>query len=280
MSAATATPLVTAVARAIGGRLDRSPLLVLLDVDGTLAPIAPTPSDARVPDETRQVLGRLSRAPGVTVALVSGRAAEDAWALVGVPGVWAIGNHGLERRDPHGRITADERIRMFEAAIATASRRLEEDLRDVAGAIVENKRWTLSVHYRLVSDTEVTRLIGRAEAVARYLGLRALAGKKIVELRPPVDVHKGTACLAFAMEQGVSRAAGSAFYAGDDRTDEDAFRELREALPDAVTVRIAAPDERDAVASEAELLLESPGELRLLLEWLATRRASAPGGER
>lgn len=276
MSAAPAAPGITEVVRAIGGRLDRSPLLVLLDVDGTLAPISPTPSAARVPDETRQVVARLSRASGVTVALVSGRAAEDAWALVGVPDVWAIGNHGLEVRDPEGGIRPDERAGGFERAIAEAAHRLDEELHEVAGAIVEDKRWTLSVHYRLVGEAHVARLIHRAEAVARDLGLRVLGGKKIVELRPPVDVHKGTACVAFAQTRGVGRHTGSVFYAGDDRTDEDAFRELRAALPETVTVRIVAPEERGAGTSEAELILDSPGELRLLLEWLAARREPAP----
>lgn len=279
MSAAPAAAVVTEVVRAIGGRLDGTPLLVLLDVDGTLAPIAATPSAARVPEETRQVLARLSRGPDVAVALVSGRAADDAWGLVRVPGVWAIGNHGFELRDPHGGITPDERVHHFEGAIAGAARQLGEELRDVAGAIVENKRWTLSVHYRLVSDSEVARLVGRAAAVARDRGLRVLEGKKIVELRPPVDVHKGTACVAFAQSRGASGRAGSVLYAGDDRTDEDAFRELRAALPDVVTVRIATSEERDAGASEAELVLGSPDELRILLEWLATRRESASGRE-
>ena len=280
MSAAPAAPVPTEIVRTIGGRLDRSPLLVLLDVDGTLAPIASTPSAANVPRPTREALVRLTRAPGVTVALVSGRAAEDAWGLVGVPGVWAIGNHGFELRHPEGTITPDERVRDFEGAIADAARRLARELQEVTGSIVENKRWTLSVHYRLVADGDVARLVDRAEATARDLGLRVLGGKKIVELRPPVDVHKGTACLAFAEAIGVRRNAGSAFYAGDDRTDEDAFRELRAALPDTVTVRIAAAEDRDAAPSDAELTLESPADLRVLLEWIAARRDAGAGPQR
>lgn len=260
---------------AIGDRLDRVPMLVLLDVDGTLAPIAPTPDAATVPAGTRSVVGRLAASPGVTVALVSGRAADDAHAVVGIPGVWAIGNHGLEVRDPHGRVTPDPRVREFGPRVADARGRLERELGGIDGLIVENKTWTLSVHYRLVADANVPRVIESAQRVAIDTGLRPMDGKKIVELRPPVEAHKGTACVAFATAMGVSAGVGSVLYAGDDRTDEDAFHELRLAIPGAVTIRIASPEEQRTMHSRAELVLEGPEALRELLAWVADRRDSA-----
>ena len=79
----------------IEARLGGTPLIVMLDVDGTLAPIAPRPEDAAVAPKTRELLERLIASRGVQVVLVSGRAASDALALVGVSGVWTVGNHGF-----------------------------------------------------------------------------------------------------------------------------------------------------------------------------------------
>lgn len=271
----TSTGEARAYGSIIGARLDRSPLCVMLDVDGTLAPIAPTPERATVPAETREVVGRLVHLPHTIVVLVSGRAAADAWKVAGVPGVWVIGNHGFEIRDPGGRLSADERVRGFDDTIARAAARLERDLDDIPGAIVENKRWTLSVHYRLVDESRARALMARAAEVAQQLGLRVLDGKKIVELRPPVEVHKGTACAAFTAQHGITRDRGSALYIGDDRTDEDAFRELRSVLPDTVTIRVASAEDSAGLKSEAELVLTSLHGVRELLSWIAERRTSA-----
>lgn len=260
----------------VGRRLDGSPLAVMLDVDGTLAPIAPTPELAMVPRQTRETLRRLVSLPAVTVALVSGRAASDAWSLSGVEGAWVIGNHGFELRTPDGQLSPVENVRPFEEAIAEATHLLTAAEPVVPGAIVENKRWTMSLHYRLVDPTEVPALLERAHEVARALGLRVTQGKKIVELRPPVDVHKGTATVLLAERLGALEPGASAFYAGDDRTDEDAFRALRARLPDAVTVHIASADEGESSTS-AEYVLRSTEDLRAALDWLVARRSVRNG---
>ena len=259
---------VRAVATALGARLDATPLAMLLDVDGTLAPIAPRPADARVPAATRAVLERLAAAPGVHLALISGRGAEDATVIVGVNRVWAIGNHGMETRTPAGAIEADASARRFEGAVAQAARALEESIADVPGALVENKRWTLSLHYRLADEAKVPALIDRARSIAAGLQLRVTEGKKVVELRPPVSVDKGSAAVALASRLGALEG-GATFFAGDDRTDEDAFRALREASSSAITVRVGP----EGVETNAEFRLESPDDLRALLELIAERRA-------
>jgi len=261
---------------AVDGRLDGSPIAVMLDVDGTLAPIAPRPQDALVPARTREALRRLETLPGVTLALVSGRSAQDAWDVAGVSGAWVIGNHGLELRAPTGEVSTPVDVHAHESAIAAAADRLTSATQDVPGAIVENKRWTLSLHYRLAAPNEHASLIDRAREIADALGLRVTEGKKLVELRPPVDVNKGTATVALAQRVGALRDGGSALYAGDDRTDEDAFDALRARSREAVTIRIATND-RDArpIETHAEFVLASPDELRRALEWMVARRTRA-----
>ena len=255
------------VIRRIGNRLDASPLAVLLDIDGTLAPIAPTPSMAQVPDTTRQTIEGLTELPGVTVAAVSGRAASDAQRVLGIPGAWVIGNHGYEIMNPRSDIAIRPDAAQYEAAMANAARQLSW-VEMIEGALLEQKRWTLSVHYRNVAHG-AAGLQDRVRKVATDWGLRVTEGKKVIELRPPIDVDKGTAALEFALQHG-ALPDGAVLYAGDDRTDEDAFRALR-ANPGAVTLCIGALE----AETDAELVLRSPAELAELLAWLLRRRAQS-----
>ena len=253
----------------IGSRIDGRPLVILLDVDGTLAPIAPRPEDARVPAETTGVIAELAAAPAVHVALVSGRAASDSARMVPVPGLWALGNHGMERRSPDGVVVPAAAVAGWEDRVAAAAAALDPFVRQTPGALVENKRWTLSLHYRLVDDAAVPALVQAARRVATDAGLRMTEGKKVVELRPPVDIDKGTAAVALAEELGGFTGSGAVFFAGDDRTDEDAFRALRARSPRAVTVRVCG----EPIESAAEFRLEEPRELRELLSAVALRAA-------
>jgi len=263
-----------AIARTVGTRLDGTPLAVMLDVDGTLAPIAPTPQDARVPEDTRNVLRALASLPGVHLALVSGRSAADAAGVAGIAGAWVLGNHGIERRSPDGTIEADDAVRPHEAAVQRAREALTRAARTVEGTIVEDKRWTLSLHYRLADPVAVPALMDAAREVAGATGLRVLHGRKIVELRPPVDIHKGTATVALSARLGALDTRAALLFAGDDRTDEDAFTALRARKPDAVTIRVAAGTEAPAETG-AEFTVGSPDALREVLAWLAARRAAA-----
>lgn len=249
----------------IGTRLDASPLIVLLDLDGTIAPIAPTPALAQVPTSTRFLLDRLALLPRVVIALVSGRGAEDAQRIAGVDGAWVVGNHGYELMDPHGAVTVRPEAAVYESAMAEAERQLST-LDFMEGALVENKRWTISVHYRNVKS-DVTALETRARRVAADLGLRVTEGKKVIEFRPPIAVDKGTASLEFVQRHGLL-PDGAALYAGDDRTDEDAFCALRPTKR-AVTIQVGG-----SPATSAELQVASPAQLHEILSWLVTRRMS------
>ncbi len=110
-------------------RLRGSPLILLLDVDGTLAPIAPRPDAAAVPPETRAVLAALVALPDTHVALVSGRAAADALRMVGIPTLAAAGNHGFELITPLGGSRAHPAAAPYHAALAGA-------LSDLQGSLV------------------------------------------------------------------------------------------------------------------------------------------------
>jgi trehalose 6-phosphate phosphatase len=220
---------------------------VFLDVDGVLAPIVPRPEDARVPDETRGELRRLNERYAL-VACISGRAGADAQRVVGVPELVYVGNHGLELDDE---------------AIEWRGR-LQQFLADLDWPAIENKGLTASLHYRNSEDEDAARAaLEDVKARAERAGLFARFGRKVLELLPPVDVHKGTAVEKLLSERKLRRA----LYAGDDTTDLDAFRAL-DGLD--VSVRIAVVSEEGPIElrEAADLTVERPGELLAVLRRL------------
>jgi trehalose-phosphatase len=270
---AVAVPPLPADPRTLGARLGGAPLVVLLDVDGTLAPIAPRPEDAFVPAPTRDAVAALAAARDTHVALVSGRGAEDARRLVGVDGVWAIGNHGLETIDPDGVLSIDERVAAWEGALQSVRASAAEAVAAAPGARVEDKGATLSIHYRLADARDVPHLESAIAAAAGRVGLRVTRGRRVIEVRPPLAVDKGTAVLALARRLGATERSASILFAGDDTTDEDAMEALRGWHADAVTIHVEGEEPRP---TRAEFRAGSPAELG---KWLAALAAMRGGGD-
>jgi trehalose 6-phosphate phosphatase len=223
----------------------------VLDVDGTLAPIVPRPEEARVPDETRSELERLARRYAL-LAFLSGRIGEDARRLVAVEHAAYVGVHGLELA-PEA-----ERWRGPLAELARSSGWPAEE--------TEDKGLTLSFHYRNAPDEGAARRdLERVAEQAARAGLVPRFGRKVLEVRPPVDADKGTAIRELVEGAGASRA----LYAGDDTTDLDAFRGLEEAnLELAVRVAVASKEGPPELRKLADVVVEGPEELLALLRRL------------
>lgn len=245
-------------------RLSRRPLLLLLDIDGTLAPIAPHPSLARVPGDTRRAVASLAAQPGVEVVLVSGRSAHDAHRLVGVDGVWTIGNHGAELMTPDGDMTVSDAVSRYAGAMDQVAGSLLAVIGSLRGVTLENKRWTLSVHYREADESIVPELRLAVQRTAAQSGLQVREGKKVLEVRPPIGVDKGSAVVRLTRDMmGATAADVSILYLGDDTTDEDAFRLLRAHFPNAVTIHVG-----DDSNTAAEFRFRTLDHVRRLLEQL------------
>jgi trehalose 6-phosphate phosphatase len=229
-------------------RLSEAPELaaVFLDVDGTLAPIAPRPEEARVPDETRAEVARLAERYAL-VACVSGRTGEDARRMVGVEGVRYVGAHGLEL-DPDADRWRDE-IHSFAATVDWP---------------VEDKGLTVSFHYRQAEDEDAAlEYLDEVAERARRAGLIPRFGRKVLEIRPPVHADKGTAVKQMLDESGLRRA----LYAGDDSTDADGFRAL-EGLEVGVRVAVSSDEAPNELTRAADVVVPSPAELLELLRQL------------
>jgi len=251
----------------LAARRQAGRLLVGLDFDGTLTAIVDRPEDARLTSDTRVVLARLAERSDTCVAILSGRALDDVRDRVGIPGLYYAGNHGLEIAGPKLEC-------MHPAALAAlpelraAAAELQQRLREVPGAMVEDKGVTLSVHYRMVAPAARSAVRDVAlRSVSMRPGIRVTQGKMVVELRPDVEWHKGTA-LAFIRRSLPAGEAALAVFLGDDRTDEDAFRALG---PEDWGVLVAAtPPPRTAARS----FLADPQEVVAFLRALL----QAPGG--
>jgi trehalose 6-phosphate phosphatase len=200
-------------------------MVLLLDFDGTLAPIVDRPELAAMPELTRRALERLMARPGVQVAVVSGRGLADVRDLAAIPGIAYAGNHGMEIHGP-----GIERIHPEAAAARPVLERAAAELGDalaaIPGAFVEDKVLTLSVHHRLTPRDRVAEVHGIVRRIAEPLqGVHLTEGKEVLEVRPNVDWNKGKAVL-FLLEQMRPPSGTPILYFGDDRTDEDAFRAL------------------------------------------------------
>lgn len=262
----TPTPVVAALHANLATRVAAGPSLLMFDIDGTLSPIAPRPEAAVVPARTLAALRALI-APARHVALVSGRSVADIRRMVPVDGAWALGNHGMEVGDTAGGVTIEAAVAPHLDRVRRAAAALAGPVGQMPGAFVEDKGATISVHYRLSPAGAREALLPVVERVVAPLGLRLSEGKKVIEVRPPVEVNKGTGVLALARRVLGAQGTGCVLFAGDDRTDEDAFTALRQQRRDALTVRVGPRDEPTA----AEYRVESPDDLADLLELLAAR---------
>ena len=276
-----------------------SPLLALLDFDGTLSDIVARPDDAALRPGNAAVLQALAswkgkgiRMPGAgaiaiaAVGVVSGRALDDVSHRVGIPGLVYAGNHGLEIAGP-GICYRHPAAEAAPPVMTQTAARLTAALAGIPGVLVENKGITLTLHYRRTPGEYRCRASAIFYDAVRPLvdagRCRITAAKAALELRPAADWHKGRAL-------GLIRArlAPGAFplYIGDDATDEDAFRAAQNAGGAGVRVGARPAGDADtdadiaagtATATAAGWRLASPAAVTAALSELATLAARRPG---
>lgn len=243
---------------------------VFADVDGTLAPIAATPAEAAVPAETRDLLAALAQRYAL-VGCVSGRRAAQVRDMVGLPELCYVGIHGFERLLPGDEAASPDPALHGHGRTARAFvEHIGEPRLAGAGLRLEDKGAIQALHWRGAPDEEA------AEARARELAAEAAGrnlvphwGRKVLEVRPPVAIDKGTA-IAELLEE---RRLAACLYAGDDRTDVDAFTTLREMrdtgdLRAAICAGICSEESPREVCEESDVVLDSPAELAALFELL------------
>jgi trehalose 6-phosphate phosphatase len=241
-------------------------ILLFLDYDGTLTPIVTRPEMAILSSQGRKMLRQISRHSLFKLAIISGRSLSEIKTLLGLENIAYAGNHGLEiecpphycqERSPETTTFTHPLAKQFQPRLERLEQKLKKSLGGIDGLVIQNNGLTLSIHYRLARRTEVGRIkelsfeaIGYGQARDK---LQVTEGKKVLEVRPPIDWNKGKA-IEWLLE--IYGTPGSLpIFAGDDVTDEDGFRILHKV--GGISIFIG----ENNVPSTADYYLDSPEQL-------------------
>lgn len=207
-------------------------ILLVCDFDGTLVTIKPTPKLARLPAKTKKLLSLLSRNRKYNVGIISGRSLSDIRKLIGLNSIFYAGNHGLEIKLPKSQKFVYSQARQTKPLIQKLSKEFDKLSSGYKGLFIENKIYTLSIHYR---NCPAGQIPGFKKDVRRICfplinkrKIRVTEGKKVIEIVPPLAWDKGKALCWIKDRLKANKAL--TIYIGDDRTDEDAFTQIKRGL--------------------------------------------------
>ncbi|ESW35633.1 hypothetical protein PHAVU_001G251300 [Phaseolus vulgaris] len=213
-------------------------IVMFLDYDGTLSPIVEDPDRAFMSHSMRKTVRKLARC--FPTAIVTGRCKDKVYNFVQLAELYYAGSHGMDIKGPtrsskYNKDAKAEAI-LFQPAsdflpmIDEVYQQLVEKTKSTPGAMVENNKFCLSVHFRCVDEKKWSDLARQVKSVLKeYPKLRLTQGRKVLEIRPTIKWDKGKA-LEFLLESLGLANCSDVFpvYIGDDRSDEDAFKKLRD----------------------------------------------------
>ncbi|MDD4981058.1 MAG: trehalose-phosphatase [Candidatus Omnitrophica bacterium] len=215
----------------VASRLQEGSIFIFLDFDGTLAPIALTPEKASLPAKVKETLKKISNKTDFTLAFISGRSLKDIKEKIGLKNVIYSGNHGLEIEGPKIKFAAPLSLR-YKAILGKIKNDLENKLTFIKGVFIEDKGLSLAIHYRLADKKQVplVKTIFHETVIIHLVRnkIKIKAGKKVLEIRPPLEWDKGRVVLWLLARQKFASSNSRVIpvYMGDDITDEDAFKAL------------------------------------------------------
>jgi len=252
-------------------RADPARAAILLDIDGTLAPIVRHSDDAHVPEPTRAPLIAVAKRYAV-VGCISGRQATTARRIVSLGSIAYVGNHGSELLKPGGTtVEIDPEIAAYEQTVRDFAREVSGPELQKLRIRTEDKSAIAAYHWRGTPDEDAAEdamreIAQRAEAA----GLKTHWGRKVLEIRPPVPMDKGRGVRRLLEDRDL--AVG--LYVGDDLTDLDAFAGLRELVSEgrlgsAVCVGVRSNETPEKLQASADLLVDGPQGVREMLTTLA-----------
>lgn len=245
----------------------RSRLGIVLDFDGTISELAPTPDESKISAESAEALESLVRKVAL-VAVLSGRAASDLSEKVGLESVLYVGNHGAEFLTGGVRQVSPEAAE-YSGRIAAVLDGLRSTA-DAPGIYWENKGLSAAVHFRISRDPDGVR-DSLAEALDSVPGVDELGvfwGKRVLELRAPVGGNKGDAVRKLVLDHTLD----GAIFVGDDTTDIDALEAMSElnqaAMLRGLGVAVVSDDSPDGLCEAADYTLGGVAEVGSFLRWV------------
>lgn len=246
---------------------------LITDMDGTLSPIVDQADRAQITPTCRELLRQLQ--PHLTtLAVVSGRTVIEVQSRLELPDVVYIGNHGLEHWvGDHAEIIPELHATL--PRLAAAAQALRDQVPpDVS---VEDKGATIAIHYRRSADPAKTamRLRPMVEQAANQYALKASQGRMVFELKPDIDINKGTTFESLVTIHKLE----AALYIGDDTTDIDALKIARKLRQDqhcySVGVGVESPEMPEGVRENADMLVSGVSGVESLLDWLLKARQAS-----
>jgi trehalose-phosphatase len=241
--------------------LSNRQIFLFLDYDGTLIPIRDKPGHAIISKRVEKLLLALSKTPGCKLAIISDRSLKNISSVIGLDNIIYSGNHGLELKGPGIRFNSPV-SKKHKAIISGINRGLHKKLTPIKGALIENKGLSLAVHYRLVTPKQVPLVKTIFHQITsphrRRNEIRIRMGKMLIEVCPAVNWDKGKA-VSWLMRNASFKPSVMPVYIGDDITDEDAFKILKDS---GLTVFVGRPTK-----SHAKYYVKNTGEV---LDFLKT----------
>ncbi len=201
--------------------------VLFLDYDGTLTPIVSNPEKALLSGTVRSILIDLSEI--INVAVISGRDRRDIQKLINIDSIFYAGSHGFDISGPNNVEMQYKEGEKVLQSLDNAEEILKKKLHGIKGSHVERKKYAIAVHYRNVEIDQVDKLQAIvAEIIQSDEKLKTGSGKKILELKPNLNWHKGKA-LRWLMEKlNLQIDEYMPLFIGDDITDEDALKEIQD----------------------------------------------------
>ena len=245
-----------------GGRLG-----LMLDFDGTLAEIAPTPDEAVISGRARESVRRLVQRLDL-VCVMSGRTASDLRDKVGIDGVTYVGNHGVEYLEDE-RLWVAPRAAEYRDRTRSVFDHIKANV-TASGLVWDDKYYSASVHYRLAENPALAEhaLAAALNSAPGADELDVFWGKMVMEIRAPAGLHKGYAVRRLVRE----RRLRSAVVIGDDTTDVDALVALKELRDggriDGVGVAVLQEDSPGELLAAADYGLDGVSQVEVFLEWM------------
>ena len=215
------------IKKAIKGRLKTAKgIIFFLDYDGTLTPIKPKPHQAKISKSTKTLLKKLAKKTNGKVFILSGRGLADVKKMLGVPGLCYIGNHGIEVKGP-GISYIHPPAKALEPILQKCYRVIKKNVK-AKGIALENKKYTLSLHYRGAQKKEkpgIKKAFWKAiEGLLKTGKIKVTSGKEVLEVRPNIKWDKGKILRRILKNKNTKFLLPICI--GDDITDEDAFGAL------------------------------------------------------
>ena len=258
--------------------LTKSRIGIVSDFDGTLSLIVDQRDAAQIVPSIKPLLEALYNHVAL-LAIVSGRGVADLYSRINLPDLTYIGNHGLEQWID-GAARPLPQAEAYRPAMQAALSELPKLTQPLSGVDFEDKGATLTIHYRLADDPQhaVQTLAPLLQELAAQHGLKFSAGKMVFELKPPIQINKGTAFRDLVSEFSLD----GALFLGDDTTDADALKAAQSMRADqscyALGIGVESADMPPDLRAHADLLVSDPLDVGSFLGWLLealSRKASS-----